>query len=59
MWSPYDVLFVYVIMNTRKWAKMQWNREQMADGLRTSNEMVPVGLQTVVKVKQSQRVPGS
>jgi len=30
---------------------MQWNQEQTVDGLRTSNEMVPVGLQTVVQFK--------
>jgi hypothetical protein len=44
MWSPYDMLFFYVIMNTRKWAKMQWNREKTVDGLRTSNEMMHIGL---------------
>jgi len=51
MWSPYDMLFFYVITNTRTWAKMQWNPEQTVDGLRTSNEMVNVGLQTVVQFK--------
>jgi hypothetical protein len=44
MWPPYDVLFFNVIMNTRKWAKMQWNWEETVDGLRTSNEMVHIGL---------------